>query len=179
MRLRGGWLWFALLPPACIAYQWLIHSAIVDAQTMPARLALAVLNGFPHAAINALMMWVFGRTLLHGSEPLITAFARRIHGTVPDYIEPYTRRVTAAWCIFFALQVLLSVILLAVAPLHVWSLFVNVLSFPLIILMFVAEYLYRIVRFPGHAHASIWQGVAAFVGHAQDARAAEARSHNR
>src|SRR5687768_563915 len=117
MRLRGGWLWIAFVPAACIAYQWLVHALIVDAQTPSTRVALAVLNGFPHAAINVSLMWIFGRTLLHGREPLITAFARRIHGTVPPHIQPYTRRVTVAWCVFFAAQVLVSAILLAASPL--------------------------------------------------------------
>lgn len=179
MRLRGSWLWVSLLPAACIAYSWVVHAFIVDTQTLSLRMALVVLNGVPHAAINLFLMWVFGRTLLHGREALITGFARRIHGSLSPDIEAYTRRVTAAWCVFFAIQVLLSAMLLAVAPLNVWSLFVNVLSLPLIVLMFVTEYLYRIVRFPDHAHVSIWQGVNAFIRHARGERSAEIHSQNR
>ena len=61
---------------------------------------------------------------------------------------------------------LASAILLAVSLEH-WSLFVNVLAWPLVTTMFVAEYLYRITRFRGFAHSSIWDGVRAF---ADDAR---------
>src|SRR5687768_16636184 len=179
MRLRGGWLWVPLLPAACIAIPWVVHAFIADTTTISLRMALSVLNGVPHAAVNLFLMWVFGRTLLHRREALITGFARRIHGPLPPDIESYTRRITAAWCIFFAIQVFLSAMLLAVAPLDVWSLFVNVLSLPLVALMFVAEYLYRIVRFPDHAHVSIWQGVHAFVRHARRERSAEIRPHNR
>lgn len=178
MRLRGGWLWIVLLPAACIVYQWLVHALIVDAQTPSARMALAVLNGIPHAAINVFLLWVFGRTLVHGREPLISSFARRIHGTVPPHVDPYARRVTVAWCVFFAAQALLSAVLFALAPLDVWSLFVNVLSFPLVIVMFVAEYLYRIVRFPDDEHVSIWKGVEAYLHHGRDARSAEVPSQN-
>jgi uncharacterized membrane protein len=175
---RGGWLWIVALPAACIAYTWFIHALIVDAQTSSSRTLLAVLNGLPHAAFNALLLWVFGRTLLRGREPLVTAFAHRIEGTIPPEVEAYTRRVTTAWCLFFGAQLLLSVTLLGVAALDTWSLFVNVLSFPLVVVMFVAEYLYRRARFPGRTHVSIWKGVEAYIGHTRGERPDEAASRN-
>jgi uncharacterized membrane protein len=175
---RRGWLWVALVPAAFIGYQWLIHALIVDASTTTFRIALGVLNGVPHAAINILLMWVFGRTLFEGRESLITGFARRVHGTLPPYIESYTRRVTLAWCAFFAAQVLVSIALLGTTSLETWSLFVNVLSFPMIVFMFAAEYLYRITRFPGYPHASIWKGVQLFIGEARAPRTPSAGSRN-
>ena len=178
MPRRAGWLWIALLSPACIAYPWLVHGVIVDAETMPVRATLAALNGVPHAAINVLLAWVFGRTLVRGREALVTGFARRVHVTLPPHIESYTRRVTAAWCLFFAAQVLISALLFCIAPLDTWSLFVNVLTLPLIALMFVTEYIYRIVRFPDHPHVPIWTGIRLFVGRPRNGPA-EARSQNR
>ena len=175
---RRGWLWIALIPAACIAYQWVIHALIVDTSTTSVRVALSVLNGVPHAAINLLLLWVFGRTLARGREPLITGFARRVHGSLPPHIESYTRRVTLAWCLFFAAQVVVSALLFAAASLETWSLFVNVLSFPLIVLLFVAEYVYRLARFPDFPHASIWKGVQMFAGEGRVARSTEARSQN-
>ena len=177
--MKRRWLWVVLLPPACIAYQWLMHALIVDAETTSVRVTLALLNGVPHAAINIVLIWVFGRTLSAKREALVTGFARRVHGTLPTYIESYTRRVTVAWCMFFAAQIILSAILFTVGSLDTWSLFVNVLSFPLVILMFVAEYLYRIARFPNHTHVSIWKGIQMFVGHGRDPRPAEVRSQSR
>lgn len=175
---RTGWLWIVALPAACITYPWLVHALIADAQTPASRTLLAVLNGLPHAAFNVLLLWVFGGTLARGREPLVTAFARRIHGTLPPGIEAYTRRVTLAWCLFFGAQLLLSATLLGVATLNTWSIFVNVLSFPLVVAMFVAEYLYRRARFPGEAHVSIWKGVEAFIGHARRARPTDAPSRH-
>ena len=134
-----------------------------------------------NAVINVLLIGVFGRTLAAGREALTTGFARRVHGTLPADIERYTRRVTLAWCVFFAMQVLVSAILFAAAPLETWSVFVNLLSGPLIVLMFAGEYLYRIVRFPDHAHVSIWKGIQMFVGHGHarpGPRGTEARSQN-
>ena len=177
--MKRRWLWIVLLPPVCIAYQWLVHALILEAQTTSTRVALALLNGVPHAAINIVLIWVFGRTLVRGREALITGFARRVHGTLPAYIESYTRRVTAGWCIFFAAQVVVSVVLFAAGSLDTWSLFVNVLGFPLVILMFVAEYLYRIARFRNYPHAPIWKGVQAFVSPSQSARPTQAPSQSR
>ena len=178
MLRRAGWLWIALLGPACIAYQGLVHALIIDAQTTSLRVTLALLNGIPHAAINATLLWMFGRTLTAGREPLITGFARRVHGTLPPHIERYTRQVTLAWCVFFAAQIAVSAILLAVDSLDHWSLFVNVLSLPLIAVLFVGEYLYRIARFRDFPHASLWKGIQAFARHARSSGPTEPRSQN-
>lgn len=164
MRSRAGWLWIVLVGAACIGYQWLIHAVILSEPTASVRVGLIIVNGVPHAAINLFLLWFFGRTLKRDREALITGFARRVHGTLPTYIESYTRQVTAAWCVFFALQVVVSAVLFLAAPVDAWSLFVNVLSFPLIVLMFITEYLFRIRRFPDYPHVSIWQGIQAFVG---------------
>jgi uncharacterized membrane protein len=178
MQGRARWLWIALIPVACVAYQWLAHLLIVQSEAASLRVLLAWLNGVPHAVINLAVLIVFGKTLRPGREPLVTSFARRVHGTLLPHIEAYTRRVTQAWCIFFASQVLVSAILFMSASLSTWSLFINVLSSPSIVLMFVAEYLYRIVRFPDHPHVSIWKGIQTFMSHPRPSPVANARSRN-
>jgi uncharacterized membrane protein len=105
---------------------------------------------------------LFGRTLLQGREPLITGVARRVHGVLTPEIAAYTRRVTQAWCGFFAAQIVVSGLLFAFAPLEIWSLFVGVLNFPLVALMFCGEYLYRVMRYPDHPRTSIANAVRAF-----------------
>ena len=178
MRSRRGWPWVVLIGAGCIAYQWIIHALISSEPTASIRVALSIVNGVPHAAINLFLLYFFGRTLKSDREALITGFARRAHGTLPPYTESYTRQVTMAWCVFFAAQVLLSAILFFIAPVDTWSLFVNVLSFPLIVLMFIAEYLFRITRFPDYPHVSIWQGVQAFIGRADVAESNDTPSRN-
>jgi uncharacterized membrane protein len=108
---------------------------------------------------------VFGRTLIAAREPLITGFARRVHGSLPPEMETYTRHVTIAWCVFFIAQPAISAALLAWAPLDAWSFFVNVLNLPLLALMFAAEYLYRVTRYRHFPHASILKGVQMFTEH--------------
>jgi uncharacterized membrane protein len=206
MQRVSGWLWKALILPACIGYQVLVHSALVGEHGRMLRLALAAtplliigcwvarsarnkllwtlvlmaaaatvyaverqeqlglpaMTALTHAGINLFMLWVFGRTLRHDREPLITGFARRVHGALPPYIEAYTRRVTLTWCVFFVSQVVVSAALFAFASRDVWSVFVNMLSLPLVALIFVSEYVYRVIRYPAYKHASILKGMQMF-----------------
>ncbi|MGH8635325.1 MAG: hypothetical protein ACRET7_14495 [Burkholderiales bacterium] len=171
MRRAAGGVCKALALLACVAGPWLAHLAMSEGVEGPLRLVLPV----PHAAINLFLLWLFGRTLLQGREPLITTVARRVHGALAPDIEAYTRRVTLAWCCLFAAQILVSVLLFAFVPLEIWSLFVNVLSFPLVVLMFAGEYFYRMVHYPDHPRASIATALRAFTGQGSAATGAKAR----
>jgi uncharacterized membrane protein len=91
----------------------------------------------------AIMAFGFGRSLLKGRVPLCTQLADKIHGPLSAAELRYTRKVTIAWVIFFLLNVVVTGLLFAFAPLRIWSLFVNFLSVPLILLMFGAEYAVR------------------------------------
>jgi len=125
----------------------------------------------PHAGAYLFMLWLFGRTLMPGREALITGLARHVHGTLPEDIERYTRQVTTAWCLFFAGMALTSLMLFLLAPLAIWSVFANLLNVPLVVAMFLAEYLYRILRYPSFSHASIRSTIRAFQKHGGSGRA--------
>jgi uncharacterized membrane protein len=124
--------------------------------------SLTLLYPVPSVSIYVLLLWWFGRTLAPGREALVTGLARHVHGTLPPEIEAYTRHVNWAWCVFFAAMALTSVALFALAPLATWSLFANVLTVPLIALMFVGEYVYRVSRYRDFAHVSLLTAVRAF-----------------
>lgn len=126
---------------------------------------LAVSAGIPHAVAYVFLLWLFGRTLRSGRDALITRLARRLYGSLPASMERYTRRLTAAWCIFFSAQLATSFLLIAFASLETWSLFVNVLNLPLIVMMFVGDRLYRMLRFRNQPQTSIAQAIEAFVRH--------------
>lgn len=173
-----------LLPLIALAYWivayagntllWLLVLMVVAAMTWaleqghPGRMGLAVTYGAPHAAAYLFLLWLFGRTLRPGEEPFVSRLSRRVHGTLAPEMEAYTRGVTLAWCMFFAGQVAVSLLLLAFAPLETWSLFVNVLNIPLLALMFAIEYLYRVTRYRDHPRATISGILRAF---ARDASA--------
>ena len=132
----------------------LFHIVIVESRhgTPPFAPALGHLIRFGFVSAAALMHWTiysgllltFGLTMRPGREPLISAMTHRLHGPLSDEIVIYTRKVTIAWCGFFAAQLTASVTLFFLAPLAVWSFFVNILDIPLVVTMFAAEYAVRI-----------------------------------
>jgi len=105
---------------------------------------------------------LFGRTLLAGHEPLVTRLALLVHKELPPPIARYTRTVTVAWTLFFAGMGLLAILLYAFAPRAAWSAFINLLTLPCVVAMFVVEYIVRRLRFPWFGHASILAGVREF-----------------
>jgi uncharacterized membrane protein len=122
----------------------------------------AIVYLLPHVGAYLFMLWLFGRTLVAGRQSLVTGLALRVHGSLPDEIMTYTRRVTWAWCLFFAAMVLISLGLFLFAPLSVWSVFANLLNLPLVAAMFLAEYVYRIRRHRDFSHASLRTTIRAF-----------------
>lgn len=90
------------------------------------------------------LLMTFARTLKSGRKPLCVTFAEIINqGPLPVAHEIYARRVTVAWVVFFAMIIVISTGLFFLAPLTIWSAFVNFVTLPLVGLMFVAEYLVR------------------------------------
>lgn len=119
-----------------------------------------VTSGIPHAAIYVGLLILFGRSLAPNRQALITSVAMTIYKRgLPPEIAEYTRSVTIAWCVFFVLQLLVSLLLFVFAPVQVWSLFVNILNLPLLGLMFGCEYAYRRWRLPNRPQSSL-SGVA-------------------
>jgi len=90
------------------------------------------------------LLMTFGQTLIGDRKPLCVFFAEIINGgQLPADHEVYARNVTIAWVIFFALIIVISTLLFFLAPLSIWSFFVNFLTLPLVALMFIAEYFVR------------------------------------
>ncbi len=81
----------------------------------------------------------FARSLSGGRIAVCTVLADKVHGPLTAAELRYTRRVTAAWALFFALITLTTLSLYFFAPLRVWSLFSNFCALPLVLLIFVAE----------------------------------------
>jgi uncharacterized membrane protein len=126
------------------------------------RVGLLAVNGLSHATLNLFLLWLFGRTLLHGREPLISQISRHINGELKPEIALYTRQVTIAWCVFFALQVVTSLLLYVFSSVAAWSFFINVLNVPFLVAMFLGEYAYRILRHPDHHRTPILKAIEVY-----------------
>lgn len=122
-----------------------------------------------HVGMQLILLVFFGRTLLPGKEPLCTRFARTVHAplVLTPCHERYTRNVTLAWTVFFAVIALVSTLLFFLSPLDVWSAFANFATFPLVVLMFVAEYKVRGWVLPHVPPVHILDGVRAFMASAE------------
>ena len=139
LRVLG--LIFFLVSPFALHFSLLNRGSATTMALLRGGLILSA--GAPHAVVNLGLLAIFGLSLLPGREPIVTYFARAIHGGVSPEVELYTRRVTWVWCGFFGLQLAGSVLLLAFAPIAWWSIFVSILNLPLVAAMMLGEWLTR------------------------------------
>jgi len=93
--------------------------------------------------MDGLLAVGFGRSLRAGETPLCTRLADQLHGPLTPAERRYTRQVTLAWAVLFVALMLTTLGLYVAAPLAAWSLFVNFVTFPVIVVMFVAEFAVR------------------------------------
>lgn len=116
-----------------------------------------------HAGTYALLGLSFGRTLFGRHEE---AFCSRIasfaQGSLAPPVARYTWQVTLAWTLFFFATALLSVLLFAWAPITAWSVFANLLSPPLLGLMFAGEAWIRRHRLPKEQQIGILATIRAY-----------------
>jgi uncharacterized membrane protein len=165
---------FASLPPLLLGI-WLLRRSALAPRIAGAAVAVAavvvastetVTPAFCYLVVQisvyVAVFWLFAGTLRPGRQPLVTRLARGVHGPLPLEIERYTRRVTWYWSGVLAFMAGLSAALFALASASAWSLFANVLNAPLLVLAFVAEYAWRVLRYPHFSHASMAASLGAF-----------------
>ena len=118
---------------------------------------------FENLAFDLLLALVFAITLRPGREALVTRLARIVHGgTIPDVIVPYTRAVTAVWAIYFIALGSISTLLFFTQSREAWSLFINVLVWPMTVALFAIEYAVRLRVLRDVDHVSLWTTMRAF-----------------
>lgn len=116
-----------------------------------------------HLGIHVALGVFFGKSLLGPGDALITRMARRIfsHELSARKVR-YTRNVTLAWTVFFFANALVSTLLFIFAPPAIWSVHANLLTGPLIGLMFLVEHLWRLFVLPAHERPGIADIVQAY-----------------
>lgn len=108
----------------------------------------------PPILINAMLAWLFGRTLVRGRVPLIARFAVMEQGTLSAELAAYTRTLTWLWTLLFIAAALLSLALAMSGQRDAWSLFTNFVNYLLVAALFVGEFVYRRLRFRNYRHHS-------------------------
>jgi len=115
------------------------------------------------AGIQFALFITFGRSLIANRQPLCTRFAEMVNSApLPPQHYIYTRQITVAWTVFFAVMTITSTLLFFLAPLTTWSIFVNFLTLPLIALMFIVEYGVRIWLLPDSRQTHILDAIKAY-----------------
>jgi len=115
------------------------------------------------AGIQLVLFITFGRTLIASRQPLCTRFAEMVHSEpLSPQHHVYTRQITVAWTMFFAVMTLTSTLLFFMAPLTTWSVFANFLTLPLIALMFIVEYGVRLWVLPDSRQTHIFDAIKAY-----------------
>jgi uncharacterized membrane protein len=120
-----------------------------------------------HLAINCLLMLSMGLTLRPGRQPLCSRLATRVRGPLTPQVAAYTRRVTAAWTLFFGLVAVTSALLFWLAPIEAWSVFANLLTAPLVLLMFLGEYAARFLALPPEQRSGPLEAIRAYWSYGQ------------
>lgn len=115
-----------------------------------------------HVGMNGALGLLFGRSLFGGREPLVTHFASLIRTDMAPAVRRYTRQATVAWTIFFATMTATSLLLYFLAPIEAWSLLANVLTLPLVGLMFLGEALVRHAVLPPEECLGIRETIRAY-----------------
>lgn len=121
--------------------RWSCAAALALAGMAVASNAVLPLKLYP-VLVNAGFLAAFGHSLVAGPS-MIERLARLREPDLPHAAVGYTRRVTQAWCVFFALNGAACLGTALFASEAVWSLYTGVVSYGLMGLMFGGEYLLR------------------------------------
>jgi uncharacterized membrane protein len=127
-------------------YLWLVLAglagfAVVGAFNGAKSLEQVIL--LPPVIVNGGLVYLFGRTILPGREPLISAFRRLTGAEMTPETRSYTRQLTVCWVGLFAASLSASILLALYGSPAAWSWVVN-LGFPVAALaFFFSEHLYR------------------------------------
>jgi uncharacterized membrane protein len=159
MAARARWAAIVLAGLAWAAASlWLLFGAPSSPwSTVAERLYLV-----EHVAIHLALACSFGFTLRHGSHPLITRLAERVHGTLTPAKVHYTRQVTVAWTVYFVAMAAISVALFATLPFAAWAVYAHIATPLALVVMFVGEYVLRFRLHPEFERARIRDMIRAY-----------------
>ena len=161
LAVACAWLWQSqqrvLSVCAAGAIVFLLSRAATGGEVAAEKLYLA-----QHVVVHLCLAVWFGSTLLAGRKPLISALAERVHRHLTAAMWAYTRKLTAAWTIYFVVMVVVSLGLYLGAAFETWATFANLLTPLALALMFGGEYLLRYWLHPEFERVSMLDAVRAY-----------------
>ena len=92
--------------------------------------------------INLSFLTFFGLSLFT-EMPIVERIARIRGPALPPHAVAYTRRVTQAWCVFFAINGFISLLTVFANNERIWLLYNGLISYLLIAMMMLGEWLIR------------------------------------
>lgn len=105
------------------------------------------LTYYPPILINGSIFLFIGSSLRRNKTPVITRFALLIDGEITLKQKIYCRHVSAAWAVLMFIILIETIVLAFFFPIEIWSLFVNLINYLLILVMFLAEFMVRRIIF--------------------------------
>lgn len=121
--------------------RWLVVATLLLAAGAIWSNLLLPLKLYP-VLVNAALLVTFAVSLLHPPS-IIERLARLREPYLPPSAIAYTRRVTAIWCGFFAVNGAVALGTAVWASDAVWSLYTGVVAYLLMAVLFGTEWLYR------------------------------------
>lgn len=122
---------------------WLIAAAGAAVLALATRMAgsWVPLKLYP-VMVSGILLAVFAASVLH-PPTIIERIARLAEPELPAHAVAYTRRVTLAWCTFFAFNGSIALATVVWGSEEVWLLYNGLVSYALVGLMFAGEWMLR------------------------------------
>ncbi len=138
--VTSRWLWQqgSLTALALLA----VPALLLLAPLLPDFRAMLGIRFYP-VVLNAIACTIFFASLFT-ARPLVERFARFTDPDLPTAAIRYTRRVTWVWALFLAANTLVALFTAIWASDMVWALYNGLISYLLMGLLFIGEYLVRI-----------------------------------
>lgn len=165
--INRAWITLALIVSGGMAFGWWFSQR--------AQLSTTWIYLIQHAGAHGSLAVFFGASLLPGKTPLVTRMASLLHRNSDPNRDHYTRQVTWAWTLYFIVICIASITLYLSNSMLAWSWLANILTLPLLVTMFVLEFIIRRWRLPNTEKSRLSDGWRAY----QQMRAEGAGTHQR
>lgn len=123
-----------------------------------------------HVGIQAMLGLSFAATLRPGHTALISQLARRVHEQFTPAMADYTRRLTLAWALLFALLGGVSLLLFRLGSYSTWAFWAGAVTPAAYAVFFVGEHVLRYVRHPEFERVSLARALRSWHEHEQAGR---------